>query len=392
MHTLAASKGGKCLSKEYGGNKMPLEWECSIGHRWETSADNIVKGSWCHECAQGVSERICRKLFETIFSKKFPLTKRFNWLVNSRGNRMELDGYCKDLKLAFEYHGVQHYKKSRVRSMDLKQRKEDDERKLELCEQHDIILVEIPYTVEYENMAEYIIKQCKFLGVAVPELDEMPDYKLLNAYSPEALKELQETAASKGGECLSKQYINKNTKMQWRCKEGHVWWACADSVRQGKWCAVCGIKRRADKSRSNIDAMHKLAESRGGECLSTVYINSTIRLEWRCKEGHTWWVVPGNIKNSNTWCPYCSNRRPYRIILTLEDMHKTAASNGGECLSTEYKNNRVKLKWKCKKGHVWDATSGNIRAGTWCPICSRKKQIRLRKHKTDEAQSTLKTF
>lgn len=52
-----------------------------------------------------------------------------------------------------------------------------------------------------------------------------------------------------------------------------------------------------------------------------------------------------------------------------------AKSNGGFCLSTEYKNNYEKLKWKCGENHVWDACLSSIQQGSWCPICSRKKRL-----------------
>ena len=33
-----------------------------------------------------------------------------------------------------------------------------------------------------------------------------------------------------------------------------------------------------------------------------------------------------------------------------------AISKGGECISEKYKNSNTKLKFKCSKGHIWEAT------------------------------------
>ena len=50
MRDLAAARDGKCLSTEYKNQKTKLLWECDQGHRWETSASNIKKGTWCPHC------------------------------------------------------------------------------------------------------------------------------------------------------------------------------------------------------------------------------------------------------------------------------------------------------------------------------------------------------
>ena len=58
-----------------------------------------------------------------------------------------------------------------------------------------------------------------------------------------------------------------------------------------------------------------LAISKGGKCLSTEYINALISMEWKCKEEtHPSWLANfKSVKNSNTWCPYCSKSRSEKL-------------------------------------------------------------------------------
>lgn len=56
--------------------------------------------------------------------------------------------------------------------------------------------------------------------------------------------------------------------------------------------------------------------------------------------------------------------------LTLSDLQRDARRRGGRCLSTEYKNNKHKLEWICRRGHRWQARAMNIRQGHWCPRCA----------------------
>jgi len=44
------------------------------------------------------------------------------------------------------------------------------------------------------------------------------------------------------GNCLSKEYLNSKSKMAWKCKNNHVWYAKLDNVRSGKWCPLCRAK------------------------------------------------------------------------------------------------------------------------------------------------------
>jgi len=56
---------------------------------------------------------------------------------------------------------------------------------------------------------------------------------------------------------------------------------------------------------------------------------------------------------------------------TIEDMQQLAKKHGGKCLSKKYITARLKLTWKCKKGHTWDATVQSIKhRKSWCPKCA----------------------
>ena len=115
--------------------------------------------------------------------------------------------------------------------------------------------------------------------------------------------------------------------------------------------------------------MQQLAADRGGKCLSTEYITVDTKLEWECKKGHTWRATPRSIKMGR-WCMKCKR-------MTIEDMHQFAAANSGKCLSTEYVNGITKLEWECEKGHIWWARPYDIKAGHWCPKCSKNKKRQL---------------
>lgn len=58
--------------------------------------------------------------------------------------------------------------------------------------------------------------------------------------APLSLEDMQGIAKSRGGQCLSQEYINSKTKMLWQCAKGHRWMATAFSIRVRKsWCPVC---------------------------------------------------------------------------------------------------------------------------------------------------------
>jgi len=50
---------------------------------------------------------------------------------------------------------------------------------------------------------------------------------------------MQQIARDRGGKCLSKEYTDARTHLEWICAEGHRWKARPDSVKRGTWCKKC---------------------------------------------------------------------------------------------------------------------------------------------------------
>jgi len=365
MQRVAEDKNGECLSKKFQNINSKLWWQCELGHEWEATYKNISKGKWCPMCARGVSERICRKYFEEIFQKKFPSLKP-KWLRLNRKTRLELDGYCEELKIAFEYQGHQHFGDVKLfKNMNLQTRQKYDRLKRSLCKKNNIILIEIPFTINYGDMGEYILDQCKKKGIRINVDLSKLDHKLFKVFSPQKLSEMKTIAQSRSGDCLSSEYINNSTHLKWQCELGHEWEATPANIKKGTWCPVCAGKNRGASQRLTIQHAQSVAKSFGGKCLSEEYVNARTKLIWQCSEGHIFRSILSNVKKG-FWCAECHNRGR----LTIDKLKKIARDRGGECLSNKYIDNKTKLKWRCSNGHILFALPSQVKNKSWCPVCT----------------------
>ena len=86
------------------------------------------------------------------------------WLINPKTNYiLELDGYCEELKLAFEYQGDQHYRIVswfRMTKESLKYQQEKDAAKVKLCKENDIDLIVIKSEPK-DTIKKYILERIR---------------------------------------------------------------------------------------------------------------------------------------------------------------------------------------------------------------------------------------
>ena len=104
-------------------------------------------------------ETKCRDVLERIYNKPFSKIRPKFLFNNKTGKNMELDMFNKDLLIACEYNGQQHYNYIPFfhRTEDGFQKQKDrDEQKRSVCKKLGIFLIEVPYTISENKIDEFI--------------------------------------------------------------------------------------------------------------------------------------------------------------------------------------------------------------------------------------------
>lgn len=125
----------------------------------EKKKKNIKKPNY-----RSKGEEITCTFLSEYFNKPFE-SIRPDWLANPEtGRNLELDCYNEELSLAAEYNGEQHYRwpnfTNQTKEEFLAQLRRDKHKK-KICEQRNIKLIIVPYTVKREKIKEFILEQLK---------------------------------------------------------------------------------------------------------------------------------------------------------------------------------------------------------------------------------------
>ena len=326
LEAICAKHGGELVNTKRDGRKVTLR--CERGHVWHPDLSNVLNGSWCGhpDCVR-----------ERIAAASAPARERQERLlmeaIKAKGGTWVSGEYVNKTTKIEVRCGKGHAwmaTPDRIRSGQWCPRCAGKLPKDEMLEQLRKVAADrggVCLSDQYVNSTTKLRWRCS----EGHEWDATPSGVKTGTWCPQCagkkkgtIEEMTALAAARGGRCLSSEYKNRNTKLQWECSKGHRWEATPGSVVGGSWCRRC-----AGMQPGSIEEMRKIAKKRGGKCLSKEYHNKKSKLLWECSEGHHWEAIPGNVKRGS-WCPKCACREKTGI----ERIQKIAEDRGGNCLSS----------------------------------------------------------
>ena len=283
-------KNYKLLNEEsYQNSRCKSKFQCYFGHIWETYIHNVYsEKSGCPECSIGNCEMISIFIINKLFNTRFYKTRSI------LPSKLELDGYNKDLNLAIEYNGIQHYEEIKNyfhKEGSLEDQQKRDNQKLKECEELGITLIIIPYTYNtFDIIKEFIISQLeqldKYKNLYNKNLDWdtlktefYKEYELLKE-NPDEFEELKHIIESKKGICISDKYINTKVKLTIQCKNNHIFEINSTDLKRNRWCKLCA--HNAPMTKEIINNIIK----ENNLIMLDEYIKSNTSYKFKCNNNH----------------------------------------------------------------------------------------------------------
>jgi Zn finger protein HypA/HybF involved in hydrogenase expression len=192
---------------------------------------------------------------------------------------------------------------------------------------------------------------------------------------------------------LSDSYKNLNTKFDLKCNNCDNTWQTTPQklVYRNRGCPVCKKKQAIEKIRKKqgltLEVFQKLAKERGGECLSTEYVNKEAKLKFKCGTcNNIWETSGGDVKHRGHWCPKCAVKKNKNNLIarggvTIDFFKDYAEKNSGKCLTDVYDGGKTRIEFQCNKcKNIWNSSASNIKKKeSWCPKCALYKSSKSQK-------------
>lgn len=246
--------------------------------------------------------------------------------------------------------------------------------------------------------------------------------------------EIISIATENGGECLDTEYVASHIKMNFRCIDQHEWSARPNDIKRGTWCPSCRSNKTENLVRQFFENIFdkpfkgaspdwlQIEEER--KCILDG-LNTDLGIAFEYHGEQHYHYIPHFHDRSNKSFEYQQERdekvrllckankvqlieikyledgysrdifinylssifkkelnitvSPEQIIAfkkmpfassKINELQELAKKMNGECLSVKYLGTNSKAKWKCEKGHEWEAVPKSIKKGHWCPFCN----------------------
>jgi len=367
LQQFAKARGGELISKNYRVQHEKLFFKCKFNHQFSQTAGNLKwwPNVWCGECSGGLGERMTRIAFQKIFKKKFPKLNPI-WLRSKEDTPLELDGYNKNLRLAFEHRGLQYYKNKSFFHKNWKQSSKDrylkhSKFKEKICKKNKVNLIIVPAVPEITHplKLKYFIKKSlensnnKYIKACLKKVDKLSiDYSM--AYKFSHFETLKKIAKQKGGKVISKYFIGYTQHHEFQCKYRHKTFSNSARlvIERDQWCPnmtcvnekiFANMKKKypthstlIQKFKSPLKALHAIYKSENPNYALNRLSKKTIKNQKRFKQ-----QINKIIKDKKA------------KIIEIPQVFKYQS----------------RLKLRCIRGHIYEPSVHRLLEGKWCRRC-----------------------
>lgn len=173
---------------------------------------------------------------------------------------------------------------------------------------------------------------------------------------------------------------SNGSRMPWKCKFGHRWKTSISHRSTGTNCPTCAGQNVLSGFNDLATVNPVLAKEAFEWDPATTTVSSDRVEKWKCSLGHIYTAaVKDRSKGRN--CSVCAGKQ---IIVGVNDLATTdpriaKTAFGWDPTSVTRGSTSKKQKWKCPKGHVYDATPAQRtrkdEKASGCGICNGKKVL-----------------
>jgi hypothetical protein len=174
---------------------------------------------------------------------------------------------------------------------------------------------------------------------------------------------------------LESEFKNSTTAINYECIIcGHKSRVSINNLLCGRGCMKCKNKIVIDNQRLKYEDVYNYFKKNDCELISKEYINAQTLLDYKCSCGNIGKITYNSFKNGNR-CRECARVKVGNALrFTLEEVKKIFTKEGCELLSTEYKNQKTKLRYKCNCGNEDEIDLVHFQRGQRCRFCRKEKR------------------
>jgi hypothetical protein len=172
---------------------------------------------------------------------------------------------------------------------------------------------------------------------------------------------------------LSKNYINKDSKLEYICPNGHTSVSRFNDFKRGADCIICSRKNQASSRRFDFNYVKNYFEKYGCKLLETAYLNCDTKMKYQCSCGNISYISFDSFKHRSRCkeCGYAKNAE--KIKYRYASVVALLNNEGFLLLERMYINRNHPLQVLCPNGHFTKIRLSDFTRGIRCRQCFYEK-------------------